>query len=168
MVASWWVHPVHEECGAQSGFDLYRKVVVDHNRNPCGTGRIADPHCTARVVNRLCGDQCEVFLRLDDASECIQQFTHDTDGCALCVASASMLAKTLPGLTPHGARELGEAFRGLIVHGSASDSLGQLATLAPVRRFPARHRCVLLPWEATMEALGAALKPASDLRDAPS
>lgn len=130
--------------------------LVDEARRPAGAGAFASPHRTARADNPLCGDEIE--LDVDDEAGVISAVAHRTRGCAFTVASASILARPVPGLTTAEAAGRADLLRG----GLAGSRMlpPELEALMAVRMFPAHVKCALLPWEALRAALDpAAAKP---------
>lgn len=131
--------------------DLYRDRVLDHGRAPRHAGPLADASHRACAHNALCGDRVSVELRLDGAGR-IAALGHQSEGCLLCLASASLMACDVPGRDAAGVAARLQALRAAIAHGDA-DGLGEIGALAGVAAHPARHRCVLLPWECLQQAL---------------
>ncbi len=131
---------------------LYREIVLAHGRAPRGAGALDPPCLRASAYNALCGDRVALTLRLDARGR-IAALRHASEGCLLCLASASLLSEAAPGLDAMQAAALHARLHAL-VHGAASDAdLGDLTALAGVAAHPSRRRCVLLPWEALHEAL---------------
>lgn len=127
----------------------YPDDLVAEARRPRGEGALASPRRTARAANPLCGD--EIDLDLDHDGARVIEVAHRTRGCAFTRASASLLARSVPGLSLAQARGLATALRRDLA-GSAP-LLPELAALASVRVYPARMRCALLPWDALRSAL---------------
>ena len=143
--------------------DLYRDVILEHKRNPRNFGRL-DPHDAAAVGhNPLCGDSLSITLRLD--GDRIQELRFTGEGCAISVASASLMSEAVRGRTLPEVAALYGSVHGLLtgtVDGNAAD-LGKLQALAGVREFPARVKCASLCWHT----LNAALER-RDAQQAPS
>lgn len=142
--------------------ELYREVVLDHYRSPRGREPIADPSVQREGYNPICGDEVKIALEMDDGHvRCAQVCSR---GCAISVASGSMMAEILPGLSREEIANRIEIFR-KILHGEAPPSdleLGDLEALRGVASFPVRVKCALLPWMTLSEALRAM----SESRDA--
>jgi nitrogen fixation NifU-like protein len=138
--------------------ELYREVILDHHRNPRGTGPLSrGADAAAEGKNPSCGDELELELACD--ADTIAEASVRCRGCAIATASASILAELVPGRSAAGARELAEAFR-QVMHsedGELADALdpGDLEVLTGVRKFPVRIKCALLPWITLLEALDA-------------
>jgi nitrogen fixation NifU-like protein len=131
--------------------DLYRDRVLDHGRAPRHAGPLANASHRAVAHNALCGDRVGVELRLDSEGR-IVTLGHQSEGCLLCLASASLMACDVPGRDAAGVAARLQALRIAIANGDG-DGLDELGALAGVAAHPARHRCVLLPWECLQQAL---------------
>jgi nitrogen fixation NifU-like protein len=138
--------------------DLYRDVIVDHNRSPRNFRRIEPPRHDAEGFNPLCGDKLHVYLRLHEGA--IEDISFEGSGCAISVASASLMTEALKGKTEDQALAVFERMHALLAgkDGDAGDiaELGKLAALAGVREFPARVKCASLCWHTMKSALTGA------------
>ena len=134
--------------------DLYKDVIVDHNRSPRNFRPMPEANRSARGVNPLCGDKLTVFLHLD--GDTIADVSFEGSGCAISVASASLMTEALTGRTEAQARQLFEQMHDLLT-ADAPDvdpaALGKLAALSGVRAFPSRVKCASLCWHAVKAAL---------------
>jgi nitrogen fixation NifU-like protein len=134
--------------------DLYRDVIVDHNRNPRNFRPMPDASRQADGHNPLCGDQLTVFVKLD--GERIQDVSFQGNGCAISVASASLLTESVKGKTVTEAEEIFRTMHALLTRedcGIDPVSLGKLGALSGVRAFPARVKCASLCWHTLDAAL---------------
>lgn len=132
--------------------ELYREIVLDHARAPQHVGTVDDATGCAAESNPLCGDRVSLTLRLD-ANSCVDAIGHVTDGCLLCVASASMMTTKVIGLPAEEIANLRTHLETLTAGGDHDPALGDLRAFAGVAAYPSRHRCVLLPWQALSDAL---------------
>ncbi len=139
--------------------DLYRDVIVDHNRRPRNRGPLPGATHRAEGNNPLCGDQLRVFLELQD--DRIGELRFEGTGCAISTASASLMSEAVRGRTRAEAAELFTSMhRMLTTPGAAPDPrLGKLAALAGVREFPARVKCASLCWHTLNAALAGDALP---------
>lgn len=137
--------------------DLYHQAIMERAKQPVGAGRLEAPDATATVDNPLCGDRITLDVKL--AQGTIAAIGHQVRGCALCQASASVIAGTAVGQKPAGALAGRETLRGVLKGDEAAGSWSALAIFAPVRRHKSRHDCVLLPFEALARALAAVKQP---------
>jgi len=132
---------------------LYREVVLDHYRKPRGRKDLSDPDVENQGLNPVCGDEVRVALKMKDGH--IQDAAIQSRGCAISVASGSMLAEHLIGKTGPEVERLLEAFRGML-HGREVPEgvdLGDLEALEGVRHLPVRVKCALLAWTTLRDAL---------------
>lgn len=140
--------------------ELYRQVILDHYRNPRRSGRLADPDTHADGNNPLCGDELSVDLALRDGR--VIDAAVSGRGCSISQASASMMADRIVGKTLEEIEELTHRVKRLldIEEGDAGldpdrpgAALGDLESLAGVRRFPVRVKCADLAWTTLEQAL---------------
>jgi nitrogen fixation NifU-like protein len=136
-----------------TGNDLYGELVVEHKRAPRNFGTLDSPTHQARGHNPQCGDDLEVQLQVEDGR--LRDIRYHGQGCAICVASASMMSEAVKGRTISEAEALQQRFRAVLTGQREPESaeLGKLVSLAGVRRYPARIKCALLGWHALMHAL---------------
>lgn len=139
--------------------DLYQQVILDHNRRPRNRGRIPSANRSAHGDNPSCGDQCDVFLRLD--GEKIADISFEGSGCAISQASASLMTTQLKGKTRAEAEGLFKAFHEIVTSGKEPEEISDLAAFAGVHAFPARIKCATLSWHAALNALRGDAQPAT-------
>ena len=132
---------------------LYQEVVLEHKRSPRHFGAIAAPTHEARGRNPACGDEVNVQLRLEDGV--LRDIGFTGQGCAICIASTSMMTEAVLGADLDAARALQQHFRAVLTGQVEPEAapLGKLASLAGVRQYPSRIKCALLGWHALMHAL---------------
>ena len=136
--------------------DLYQAVILDHNNNPRNYGKLTSANRHAEGVNPLCGDQVSVFFRLDDDAW-VKEVGFEGRGCAICMASASIMTETVKHLNVVQAYQYVTTFCGL-AGGEKSEFMGQfdlstLKVLAGVKAYPARIKCATLAWHTARSAL---------------
>ena len=141
--------------------DLYRDVIVDHNRNPRNFRPMPDADRHAEGFNPLCGDRLTLYVKLD--GERIADVSFQGSGCAISVASASLLTESVKGRTVLEAEQLFGRMHELLTREGDADpaSLGKLAALSGVREFPARVKCASLCWHTLDAALHREAEPVS-------
>ncbi len=140
--------------------DLYRDVIVDHNRNPRNFGKLDPADAHADGHNPLCGDHLSLYVNLD--ADRIRDVKFDGSGCAISVASASLLTEAVKGKTRDEVKALFEDMHALLTqHEAGVDiaKLGKLAALSGVREFPARVKCASLCWHTLNAALQRHAEP---------
>ena len=134
--------------------DLYQQAIMERAKGRAGAGRLSDPSASATVDNPLCGDRITLDVTLDDGA--IKAVAHQVRGCALCQASAAVIATASIGQTPDAALAGRETLKAVLKGGSAAAPWADLGIFAPVQRHKSRHDCVLLPFEALAQALAQA------------
>jgi nitrogen fixation NifU-like protein len=141
--------------------DLYRDVIVDHNRRPRNFGPLPDANCSAEGHNPLCGDRLKLYVKV--AGESLENLAFEGSGCAISVASASLMTEALKGRSLADVRDCYEDVHKLLTeHGYVPKrDLGKLAALSGVREFPARVKCASLCWHTLIAALESERQPVS-------
>lgn len=132
--------------------ELYQEVILDHSRRPRNFG--ACPNCNrdAKGHNPLCGDRLAVHL--DVEGDTIRDAHFEGQGCAISVASASLMTEMVKGKTVAEAKALFEQFHAMVTGGDAGgDDLDKLEVLAGVRDYPVRVKCATLAWHTLAAAL---------------
>lgn len=142
--------------------DLYREVVLDHYRNPRNRGELACPPARrAEGFNPLCGD--EVIVYVATGGGVITDLRVDGQGCSISQAAASMMSVSVMGKSVAEVRTLELAFKSMMdIHEEAEGgggsldpaTLGDLAALQGVKKFPVRIKCATLCWNTLAEGLG--------------
>ncbi|HET7308033.1 MAG TPA: SUF system NifU family Fe-S cluster assembly protein [Gammaproteobacteria bacterium] len=133
--------------------DLYQDIIIDHNRSPRNFRRIDPATRQAEGFNPLCGDKLTVYLKL--AGDRVEDVSFEGSGCAISVASASLMTDMLKGKTQAEAEALFKDMHALLTGQSdeAPERLGKLAALAGVRDYPSRVKCATLCWHTVQAAL---------------
>jgi nitrogen fixation protein NifU and related proteins len=133
--------------------DLYRDVILDHNRHPRNFGKLESADARADGHNPLCGDRLTVFLKMDGNRLADVRF--EGKGCAISTASASMMTEAVKGKDKASVGELFGKIHSLLTQQDAvaDPSLGKLAALSGVREYPARVKCASLCWHTLNAAL---------------
>lgn len=142
--------------------DLYRDVIVDHNRAPRNFGKLEPADAHAEGHNPLCGDRLTVYVNLN--GERIVETKFEGSGCAISVASASLLTEAVKGKSREEVRSLFDDVHALLTQHDANvdnAKLGKLAALSGVREFPARVKCASLCWHTLNAALAHTDEPVS-------
>ena len=140
--------------------DLYRDVIVDHNRHPRNFGRLDPADAHADGFNPLCGDKLSIYVNLD--GDRIAETRFEGSGCAISVASASLLTEAVKGKSRAEVQKLFDAVHTVLTQHDANvdaSRLGKLAALGGVREFPARVKCASLCWHTLNAALDRAAAP---------
>jgi len=128
--------------------DVFRDLIIEHSQFPRHQGKLDEPTHEGIAENPLCGDRIRLQFKVDD-NQVIEDIAFEATGCAMSMASASMLVSHLKGKTTVEAAELFTRVHKLFGTentGANADKLGELAALVVVRRYPARVKCVTMPW----------------------
>ena len=132
--------------------DLYQDVILDHSRHPRNFGHPDDANREAQGNNPLCGDRVTVYLHIN--GEVIEGASFEARGCAISLASASMMTEMVKGRTVAEARDLFDRFHRLVTEEDGDgDGLNELEALSGVREFPMRIKCATLPWHTMTAAI---------------
>lgn len=146
--------------------ELYRELILDHARSPRNFGKPESVTHSADGINPLCGDKLHLYVHVDNA-ERIDDIRFEGAGCAISMASASLLTETLAGLETQAALAYSAAFTAKLTgitgqqEALADVELGKLRALEGVREFPSRVKCATLAWHALRAALNADPRPIS-------
>jgi nitrogen fixation protein NifU and related proteins len=146
--------------------ELYQALILDHGRNPRHFGVLSTANRTAEGFNPLCGDKIKVYLEIHPDRHQLKSIQFDGVGCAISIASASMMTEALQGKTIAVVQELFELFHKLLTappsqKAAAIDKLGKLNVLSGVRAFPSRVKCATLAWHTLQMALSQSRKTAT-------
>ncbi len=143
--------------------DLYQEVILDHGRQPRNfghpppdTNRRADGH------NPLCGDRLSLFLTYEDGV--VRDVGFVGNGCAISIASASLMTEMVKGKTDAEVREMFQRFHSLVTGdgaGDDADALDKLTVFSGVREFPVRVKCATLAWHTLAAALDGSAEQVS-------
>jgi len=133
--------------------DLYQSMIVDHGRNPRNFGELSPCTHTQKGWNPLCGDQMTLYLQVNNNQ--IEKAQFVGSGCAISMASASLLTEIVVGKTVQEANALFTQFHAVVTGSEPADldALGKLAVLVGVAEFPARVKCATLAWHSLQSAL---------------
>lgn len=146
--------------------ELYQEVLLDHYRSPRHRGRPAGADREAEGHNPLCGDRVKVFARWN--GDRLEAVGFEGSGCAISMASASLMCDAVQGLGREEIRDLLERFRAMVMGSGSSEGLDKLRALEGVREFPMRVKCATLPWHALEAVLAGVASPVSTEEAPPS
>ena len=133
--------------------ELYQQVILEHNRKPRNFGKLEACTHHAEGHNPLCGDELDLTLVIADGL--VQDIKFTGSGCAIDVASASLMTGAVKGRPVAEAQAMAEQFRGMVrgelEPGTQTPLLGKLTLFSGVKDLPSRVKCAVLPW-ATLHA----------------
>ncbi len=133
--------------------ELYQDIILDHFRHPRNKRELTDAEALVDEENPTCGDHIRLTAKVEGGK--ITDVKYDGKGCAISMASASMMSERLIGMTVAEARRLSADFAA-VVRGEkqmTEDELGELAALKGVKEFPLRVKCATMAWHAAESAL---------------
>ena len=133
--------------------ELYQDLIIDHGTEPRNHCCLPEPSCSAEGFNPICGDKVSVYLKL--ANDAIEKISFTGEGCAISMASASIMTEILCGLSITQAKHIFTNFKNLLTNDTTSKNFdfGKLAALSGVRQFPSRIKCATLAWHTMISAL---------------
>ncbi|MEZ5565803.1 MAG: SUF system NifU family Fe-S cluster assembly protein [Gammaproteobacteria bacterium] len=129
--------------------DLYRQIVLEHSRHPRNCRRPEKYDLEAEGHNPLCGDKVRVYVSLADGL--LKDIAFEASGCAICLASASLMTAATLQQSPDQAKATISGFE-LALTTDGEHLAGDLAALGGVSQYPSRIRCATLPWHTLRAA----------------
>jgi nitrogen fixation NifU-like protein len=136
--------------------DLYHQAIVALARDSRAEGRLENASASATVTNPLCGDRVTIDVAVERGT--IREVRHKVRGCVLCRAAAAVIGGAAPGAPALRARRVANEVEAMLGEGGPppDGEWEALANFLPVAAHKSRHECVLLPFEALVEALDRA------------
>ncbi len=134
--------------------EMYRDIILDHYRHPRGHHHIDHPDVSNEGKNPSCGDEISVQLKLN--GDVVEQVGVHCAGCAISVASGSMLSEVVEGKSVAEVKQIAAAVRAMLTGESELPeelNLGDLDVLEGVKQFPVRIKCALLAWATLVDGL---------------
>ena len=135
--------------------NLYQEVIIDHARRPRNFQKLENPTCTAEGFNPLCGDHLTLYVKLGDGV--IEDIAFQGDGCAISMASASLMTTAVKGKKPEEALAIFGRVHTLLTEGPKGEAnlegVGKFAALSGVWEFPLRVKCATLAWHTLRNVL---------------
>lgn len=135
--------------------ELYQEIIIDHGRHPRNFGALQDANHHKEGFNPLCGDK--IILHVLEKNGVVEKIMFEGSGCAISMASSSLMSETLKGKTVKEIEAIFSDFHELVTHTQHNDELkerlGKLAVLGGVSEFPVRVKCATLAWHTLKAAL---------------
>ena len=139
--------------------ELYKEIILDHGKNPRNFGKCDGYNANASGHNPLCGDKVHIYLKVDNEKK-LENISFEGEGCAISMASASIMTEIIKGKQFNIAKKIQEDFLNMIKQGSKlnMNSLTDtenmtMMSLSGVKRFPMRVKCATLAWHTFIEAV---------------
>ena len=134
---------------------LYQEVIVEHGRRPRNFGKLEGANHIARGHNPLCGDKMTLYLKVNDQG-IVEDARFEGEGCAISMASASLMTEAVKGKSAEEAELMFENFHDLVMNTHEAKrpiELGKIKILAGVKDYPSRVKCATLAWHTLHNAL---------------
>ena len=138
--------------------ELYQEIILDHGKNPRNKSKCKDFNKDAKGHNPLCGDKVHVYVKLNEQKK-VEDISFEGEGCAISIASASIMTETIKGKEFNVAKKILEHFLNMLKDGSkiSINSLSEnenttMMSLSGVKRFPMRVKCATLAWHTFLHA----------------
>ena len=138
---------------------LYQEIILDHGKNPRNKGKCEGFTNDAKAHNPLCGDKVHIYLKLNKDKQ-IENLSFEGEGCAISLASASILTETVKGKDLSLIKKISEDFLNMIknrtkitINSLTADQITTIASLSGVQEFPMRVKCATMVWHTLLSAI---------------
>ena len=139
--------------------ELYQELILEHGKNPRNLGKTENFNKDAKGNNPLCGDNVHVYLKLNDQRK-VEDISFEGSGCAISMASASIMTDLIKGKSDNEAKEIIEDFLEMIKENPelktnllTEDDKTKLMCLSGVKQYPMRVKCATLSWHTLVSAM---------------
>ena len=133
--------------------DLYQELILEHGTEPRNCYVLENANGVAEGINPLCGDAIKVYVHVD--GDTVRKVSFQGSGCAISVASASLMTELFVGKTLSKVKDLCSSFKQLLTQAQTTEmsALGKAQVLSGVKAFPSRVKCATLAWHTVLAAL---------------
>jgi len=139
--------------------ELYQELILEHGKNPRNLGKTNNFNKDAKGNNPLCGDNVHIYLKLNDQRK-VEDISFEGSGCAISMASASIMTDLIKGKSDNEAKDIIEDFLGMIKENPElktkllkEDDKTKLMCLSGVKQYPMRVKCATLSWHTLVSAM---------------
>ena len=139
--------------------ELYQEIILDHGKNPRNLKKSDNFNKDAKGHNPLCGDKVHIYLKLNKKKE-IEDLSFEGEGCAISLASASILTETVKGKDLSFLKKINEDFLNMIknktritINSLSEDQITTITSLSGVQEFPMRVKCATMAWHTCLSAV---------------
>ena len=139
--------------------ELYQDIILEHGKSPRNFGKCSGYNHEAKGHNPLCGDQVQVYLKLNDEKN-VEELSFEGSGCAISIASTSIMTELVKGKSLNSAKKIVDEFLKMITSGSeietkdlTVDQKTKIMSLSGVKQYPMRVKCATLSWHTLISAL---------------
>ena len=138
--------------------ELYQEIILDHGKNPRNNGKCEGYTNEAKAHNPLCGDKVHIYLKLNN-EKLIEDLSFEGEGCAISLASASILTEITKGKDLSFIKKISKDFLNMIknktkmtINSLSEDQLTTITSLSGVQQFPMRVKCATMVWHTCLSA----------------
>ncbi len=139
--------------------ELYQDIILEHGKSPRNKGKCKGYNHEAKGYNPLCGDKVHVYLKLNDIKQ-VENLTFEGEGCAISLASASIMTELVKGKSVIEAKKIMNDFLSMIKNDTViksnnldEDQKTKIMSLSGVKQFPMRVKCATLSWHTLNSAM---------------
>ena len=139
--------------------ELYQEIILDHAKNPRNKGKCEGYNHDAKAHNPLCGDKVHIYLKLNNDKE-IEDLSFEGEGCAISLASASIMTEIVKGKNLSFLKKINEDFLNMIknkakitINSLSDDQITTITSLSGVQEFPMRVKCATMAWHTCLSAI---------------
>ena len=139
--------------------ELYQEIILDHGKNPRNLRKTENFNKDAKGHNPLCGDKVHIFLKLNENKK-IEDISFEGSGCAISMASASIMTDIVKEKEEKDVRNLTKDFldmikekQELVTKSLSEDDKTKLMSLSGVKQYPMRVKCATLAWHTLISAI---------------
>ena len=139
--------------------ELYQDIILEHGKSPRNFGKCSNHSHEAKGHNPLCGDQVQVYLKLNKENN-VEKLTFEGSGCAISIASTSIMTELVKGKSFDVAKNIVDEFLGMIKNGTeiktkelTDDQKTKIMSLSGVKKYPMRVKCATLSWHTLISAI---------------
>ena len=138
---------------------LYQDIILEHGKSPRNFGKCEDYTHEAKGHNPLCGDKVQVYLKLNKDKK-IEKLTFEGSGCAISIASTSIMTELVKGKSPETTKKIVNSFLNMIKNADEiksedldNDQITKIMSLSGVKQYPMRVKCATLSWHTLVSAM---------------
>ena len=139
--------------------ELYQEIILEHGKNPRNLRKTDNMNKDAKGYNPLCGDKVHIYLKLDEKKK-VNDISFEGSGCAISMASASIMTDLVKGKEENEVKEIVSDFLGMIKESPElrsknlkEDEKTKLMCLSGVKQYPMRVKCATLSWHTLVSAI---------------
>ena len=139
--------------------ELYQDIILDHGKNPRNKGKCKEFNTEAKGHNPLCGNKVHIYLKLNNDKK-VEDISFEGEGCAISLASASILTETIKGKEFNITKKITEDFLNMIknqeklsLNNLSEDQKTTIMSLSGVKQFPMRVKCATMAWHTLTSAI---------------